>query len=160
MANKPEFNSPEEFSPQIRAAFDSYPSPRPDAGFDARFWRELDARKNRYRGLRGLWRRVVEVEIEGVAVWRLGASTLGGSGTFALGFALLGALSAPRAVSSVPLPLPPNSVPSGAPGTAQRFARELLDEAARPVQRVRQKARSQHSTAGGFSCVPFASDLA
>ena len=148
-------NKDDEFAPAIRAAFDSYPSPKPDAAFDARFWRELDARQNRYRGFAGFWLRVVEVEIEGVAVWRLGLSTLGGSGTFALGFALLGALSAPRAVVA-PVPLSPFSVPTSAPGNAPRYARELeLD--ARPL--TLPKSRRQ-PILKGVSCARLASNWA
>jgi hypothetical protein len=159
MANEPDLNPPEdEFSPAMRAAFDSYPSPQPDANFDARFWRELDARKNRYRGLSGLLRRIVEVEIEGMAVWRLGLSALGGSGTCALGFALLGAFSAPGALQQV-APLPLSSVPTATPATASRYARQLWDETARPPHRVRVPAKARPQIKGDLSCV-FASHWA
>ena len=80
----------EEFSPEIRAAFDDYPFPVADADFDARFWRELDTRQSRYRGFGGLLRRLIEVEIEGIAVWRLGVALFGVRGELCgLGVALL-----------------------------------------------------------------------
>ena len=146
-----DFNEHDELdllSPDIRAAFHEYPRPKASEGFDARFWSELDTRQNRYRGFVGFWRRLLEVEIEGVAVWRLGLSTLGGSGTFALGFALLGAFSAPYAkISSSPaLPLP--SVPTASP----LYARELWDDTLRLEHQSKPPIRS-NPLQGGVSCL-------
>ncbi len=120
MANEPT----EEFSPEIRAAFDNYPCPVGDAAFDAKFWRELDARQNRYRGLGGLLRRLIEVEIEGIAVWRLGVALFSVPVICAIGVALLNLSSAPvMPTASAPqiaqMPLDPLSSP--------RFAREFWD---------------------------------
>lgn len=92
MPNKPDF---EEFPPEIRAAFDAYPTPRPSRGFEARFWAQLEARRNRYRGFGGFLRRVWEIEIEGVAVWRLALSTLSGGASCALFFAAFALLAMP-----------------------------------------------------------------
>lgn len=112
MSSNLEPNSPEEFPPAIQAAFDSYPLPNAGAEFDARFWRELDARKNRYRGFTGFWRRLVEVEIEGVAVWRLATSTVFGGAFCALLVGVGLQLSAPQKMSPAPWSLSPDSVPS------------------------------------------------
>jgi hypothetical protein len=64
-------NNDEEskFPDEIRAAFESYPQPRTSREFDAQFWKNLDARRGRYRGFAGFLRRLWEIEIEGVAVW-------------------------------------------------------------------------------------------
>jgi len=160
MPTKFDNDAPEEFPSSIRAAFGSYYTPKPDAEFDARFWRELDARKNRYRGFAGFWRRLIEVEIEGVAVWRLGCSALGGSGSFALVFAVFGALSSPQATA--PLPLPPlPSVPTAAPGTAIRYARQWDNEliASHNATKKTHRARKPASQ-GGISCTRLGFGLA
>jgi len=153
-------NAPEPLPPSIRAAFGSYCTPKPGAEFDARFWRELDARKNRYRGFAGFWRRVIEVEIEGVAVWRLGCSALGGSGSFALVFAVFGAFLAPQATAPSPLP-PLPSVPTAAPGTAIRYARQWDNELAASHNATKKIHNSRKSAIkGGISCAHFGFGLA
>jgi len=148
-------DAPEPLPPSIRAAFGTYPTPKPDAAFDARFWRELEARRNRYRGFAGFWRRLIEVEIEGVAVWRLGCSALGGSGSFALVFAVLGAFSSLQAAA--PLPLPPlPSVPTAAPGTAVRYARQWDNELIASHSATKKTHHSRKpNIKGGFSCTRF-----
>ncbi len=152
MANNPD----EEFSDEIRAAFESYPRPTASAEFDARFWLELGARRNRYRGWSGLLRRILEVEIEGIAVWRLGVALFSVPLVCALGVALLNVSVAPIApINGAPLvaemPLDPLSSP--------RYARELWDErdyeySAPKPQPEKPKAKEE------ISCVSFARDLA
>lgn len=153
-------NAPEELPPAMRAAFGAYPIPKPDADFDARFWRELDVRGNRYRGFAGFWRRLIEVEIEGVAVWRLGGFALGGSGSFALVFAVFGALLAPQAAA--PLPLPPlPTVPTAAPGTAIRYARQWDNELIASHHATKKTHRARKTNLkGGFSCTHLGFGLA
>ena len=146
----------EEFSPEIRAAFDNYPFPVADADFDARFWRELDTRQSRYRGFGGLLRRLIEVEIEGIAVWRLGVALFSVPTICAIGVALLNLNTTPLApTTSAPIiaqtPLYPFSSP--------RFAREFWDERdyehrAPKAQVTKPKAKEE------ISCVSFARDLA
>lgn len=117
-------NEPEERAPELRALFDSYPQPTADAAFDARFWRELDARRNRYRGIAGLLRRLVEVEIEGVALWRLGFSLFGGAAACALGVALLSLGGA------APTTAPPQiAAVAEEPSMFSRYARQPWDDA-------------------------------
>ncbi len=109
-----------EWPAPIRAAFDAYPQHAPDAAFDARFWRGLPARRARYRGFWGFLRRLVEVEIEGVAVWRLGASMLGGAAFCAVGLNVCGARVSPSpAPVAAPVALAANEIPHAGP----RFAR-------------------------------------
>lgn len=152
-------NEPEERAPELRALFDSYPQPTADAAFDARFWRELDVRRNRYRGIAGLLRRLVEVEIEGVALWRLGFSLFGGAAACALGVALLSLGTAPTSSSpSAPqiaeMPVDPLASP--------RFARELWDERdfEYPARAPIAPRREQPTAKEEISCVSFAHDLA
>jgi hypothetical protein len=91
-----------EFTPEILAAFDAYPAPSPSKGFEARFWNALETRQSRYRGFSGFLRRLWELEIEGVMVWRLAASMLSGGASGAL---LLGlSLSKPSDLPAVPQP--------------------------------------------------------
>ncbi len=151
-------NEPEEFSPPIRDAFDAYPRPVGDAEFDARFWRELEARRNRYCGVSGLLRRLIEVEIEGIAVWRLGFALFGGAATCAIGVALLSLSSSP-ATSEQRAPLmaetPRDSLSS------PRLARELWDERAweMPVYAAPTKHVEKPKAKEEISCVSFARDL-
>ena len=149
-------NNPEEFGGEIRDAFENYPRPTANAEFDARFWRELDARRNRYRGLSGVLRRIIEVEIEGIAVWRLGVALFIVPMICALGVALLNLSSSPISpINSTPqivqMPLDPLSSP--------RYARELWDlgdyEYRAPKPAIEKpKAKEE------FSCVSVAHDLA
>jgi hypothetical protein len=91
-----------EFTPEILAAFDAYPSPSPSKGFEARFWSAMETRQSRYRGFSGFLRRVWELEIEGVMVWRLAASMLSGGASCAL---LLGlSLTKPSTIPAAPQP--------------------------------------------------------
>ncbi len=152
MGTKP--NSPEEeFSPAIRAAFDSYPAPKPDAEFDARFWRELDARKNRYRGFKGFWRRVVEVEIEGVTVWRLGVSTLSGGVLCLLVLGIGLQFWAPQSVSASPSPTTVARVPR-AGMFAFSLRQGILQDDLWPDEKQKPFASSRRPTLQGdnFSC--------
>ncbi len=117
-------NEPEELAPELRALFDNYPRPTANAQFDARFWRELDARRHRYRGLVGFARRLIEIEIEGIAVWRLGLSLFGGAAVCALGVALL-SLGASPTPQLAPQIARTEQIPSAMP----RYARELDERA-------------------------------
>ncbi len=149
-------NKPEALPPEIRAAFESYPRPTANAEFDARFWRELDARQNRYRGAFGVLRRIIEVEIEGIAVWRLGVALFSVPLVCAVGVALLNLSAAPIS--------PTNSAPQIAqtpldPLSSPRYARELWDVGdyeyrAPKVQLEKPKGKEE------FSCASFAHDLA
>ena len=142
-----------ELPPEIRAAFESYPHPTANADFDAKFWRELDNRRHRYRGVAGVVRRIIEVEIEGIAVWRLGAALFSVPTICALGVALLN-------LSSSPI-VPTQSAPQIAemPLNSPRYARELWDDRDYPyrapqLQTEKPKAKEE------ISCVSFARDLA
>lgn len=145
-------NEPEEFSPELRAAFEQYPRPTGDTEFDARFWRELDARHNRYRGLTGFGRRLVEIEIEGIAVWRLGFSLLGGASVCGLGVALLSLGGAPTP-QSAPQIARTEQIPTAMP----RYARELdepmgrLQPALEPRAPAKKEVSSCHSLAKGWA---------
>ncbi len=144
-------NNPEPLPPEIRAAFDNYPRPVGGAQFDAKFWRELDARRHRYRGILGLLRRLIEVEIEGIAVWRLGAALFSVPMVCAIGVALLN-------WSVSPLAPPPNAAQIAAtPLNSTRLAREWLDEGDYPYRAPKaQKPKAKEE----FSCVSFARGLA
>lgn len=65
---------PTQLSPAARAAFEAYPQPNLPPQFAARVARELEARRAQ-RGWRGALRRAGEalwqLELEGVALWRL-----------------------------------------------------------------------------------------
>ena len=112
-----------------REAFANYPFPHASDGFDARFWRELDARKNRYRGFVGMLRRLVEIEIEGIAVWRLGFSMIGGAAFCALGLAMLSMRALPNSLPApTPASAPQVALSTDIPMNTRRFARELWDE--------------------------------
>ena len=110
---------PFDLPPEIQAAFDAYPKPGTPLGFEARFWAHYADRRGRYRGLVGWLRRLVEVEIEGVAVWRLAASTLSGGALCALLVGLLvlsGQGTSNPTAAKIPLgpaPVPADSAPSG-----------------------------------------------
>lgn len=148
-------NSNEELPPEIRAAFDAYPQPTGNADFDAKFWCALDNRRNRYRGFGGLLRRIIEVEIEGIAVWRLGVALFGVPTICAIGVALLSLSSAPlvpthRAPQIAQMPLDSLSSP--------RFARELWDDQFEYSAPRAQPGKPQSKEE--ISCVSFAHDLA
>ncbi len=136
----PNENHPEEFPPAIRAAFDDYPFPVADADFDANFWREFDARGNRYRGFVGLLRRLIEVEIEGIAVWRLGAALFGGAAVCGLGVTLLNLGNAPIApVSSAPLVAQWEQIPTAMPLYARDWDKWMSRPQTAPAPRVPAK---------------------
>ena len=145
-------NNPEPLPPDIRAAFDNYPRPVGDAQFDAKFWRELDKRRHRYRGVAGALRRLIEVEIEGIAVWRLGAALFSVPMVCALAVALMNLGNAPLAPPSAPqiaeIPL-----------SSTRLARELLDEDGYPYRAPKAKVEKPKAKEE-ISCVSFARDLA
>ena len=143
----------EEFSPEIRAAFDDYPFPVADADFDARFWRELDTRQSRYRGFGGLLRRLIEVEIEGIAVWRLGVALFGGAAVCGLGVALLSLSSSPiTPTQSAPVIAELDRVPTALP----RYAREMdalitrPQAATEPRSSTKKEVSSCDSSAKGW----------
>ena len=122
-----------EFKGELRDLFDSYPRPAGDAAFDARFWRELDARRRRYRGAWGFARRLIEIEIEGIAVWRLGFSLFGGAALCGLGVALL-SLSAHPAPTAPPQIARVEQIPTAMPRLAREWwNEELLDDPPRPM---------------------------
>ena len=136
----PNENHPEELPPAIRAAFDDYPFPVADADFDARFWRQLDARQNRYRGLIGVLRRIIEIEIEGIAIWRLGFALFGGAAVCALGVALLSLSSSPVAtVSSAPIIAQWEQIPTAMPRYARDWDKWMSRPQTAPAPRVPAK---------------------
>ena len=148
MANKPN----EEFPPEIRDAFDSYPRPTANAEFDAKFWRELDARRNRYRGVAGALRRLIEIEIEGIAVWRLGVALFSVPMICALGVALLNLSASPMSPTNAPLV-------AKTPFNSTRLARELLDEDDYKYRAPKAKIEKPKAKEE-ISCVSFVRDLA
>lgn len=138
-------------------AFANYPFPRPDNDFDARFWRELDNRKNRYRGLIGFGRRLVEIEIEGIAVWRLGFSMLGGAAFCALATGTLGArISPPISQNAANISLAANDIPRAAP----RFARDWPIDSAPRQKPVSPRLLNPTNKPREVSCTRFANGLA
>ena len=154
-------NEPEDFSPELRALFEAYPQPSGDADFDARFWRELDARRNRYRGFGGVLRRLIEVEIEGIAVWRLGFSLFGGAATCALGVALLSLSASPTPTASPAPRVAETEMPTAMP----RYARELWDDhnwqrPARDLPDLPAPRAPKSPAKEEFSCVSSARGLA
>lgn len=70
---------PNEFSPALKNALDAYPKIRANRGFDERFWSRLDAKRAHRRTFRGQIEAFFEIQIAGVAVWRLLGSSLAGS---------------------------------------------------------------------------------
>lgn len=117
-------NPENEFPPEIRAAFDGYSLPNPSPEFEARFWTELDARRTRYRGVFGFLRRILELEIEGVMVWRLAASTLSGGASCTLLLALALGFSTPKSAPLAPAPLPQDQRPFPAMGAFAFYNRQ------------------------------------
>jgi hypothetical protein len=93
-----------EFPPEIQEAFAAYPQPRPSRGFEARFWADFERRRGRYRGLVGFLRRMLELEIEGVMVWRLALSTLSGGVSCVLVLGLLFGFANQKTTPDLPLP--------------------------------------------------------
>ncbi len=142
MPNKPDF---EEFPPDIQTAFNSYPSPQLSPDFEARFWTRFEARRGRYRGFSGFWRRVWEIEIEGVAVWKLLFSTFSGGAACALLFGAFALFAMPQSapiVSEIPAPETPET-PRMAFDSRAFYAREWELEVAEPPKfapRARQKS--------------------
>jgi hypothetical protein len=120
----------EKFSPEILAAFESYPSPSPSKGFEATFWSQFETRRSRYRGLLGSLRRIWELEIEGVVVWRLAASTItGGLSCLLVLGVLCGSTNQPPTSS---LPKSPIDIPSSTPTVLAFHNREWERELAIP----------------------------
>ena len=156
---KNENSEPSEFESEIRAAFDAYPRPTANAEFDAKFWRELDARGHRYRGFAGALRRLIEVEIEGIAVWRLGLALFGGAATCAVGVALLSLASSPVTPEQNARQIAQNRAESSDAALdralcAPRYASGNWDEAP-PAPKFRSPLKKEVS-----SCAWFAHDLA
>lgn len=121
MSINPHLLEEDDFSPEILSAFDAYPAPSPSKGFEASFWSQFENRRTRYRGVIGFLRRLWELEIEGVVVWRLAASTLTGGGGGAL---LLGLLAGSPTPSSSSSPLPPRPLPLVAMSSLALYNRE------------------------------------
>lgn len=145
----------DDFPPDIAAAFDAYPTPPLSPDFETRFWAELEVRNGRYRGLGGFWRRFWELEIEGVAVWRLALSTLSGGAACALFFALFALLARPQSapvVAKIPAPELPDT-PRMAFDAHRFYTREWEFGFAAPQTAPLPPA------SGEISCVPFKSRL-
>ncbi|PQV65188.1 hypothetical protein B1R32_102197 [Abditibacterium utsteinense] len=118
----------DEFPPDIRAAFDEYSLPRPSPTFEAHFWTRLEARRTRYRGVTGFCRRMLEIEIEGVMVWRLAASTLSGGASCALLLMLALGFASPKEAPLAPAPLPRNHETLPAMGAFAFYNRQWEDD--------------------------------
>jgi hypothetical protein len=63
----------------LRQAIDGETKLRASRSFDTQFFADLESKRARQRTLQGQVERLVEVEISGVAVWRLMGSGLAGS---------------------------------------------------------------------------------
>lgn len=148
-----ENNLPEEFSPDIAAAFDLYPTPSLSREFEAKFWSEFAARRARYRGFVGFLRRVWEIEIEGVAVWRLAASTFCGGAACALFFGFVALFATPQnaprpAPRSVPVPETPRMAFDARRFTAREWEWEFFQSQPAPTQREKSPRDGEISCVG------------
>ncbi|RYF38489.1 MAG: hypothetical protein EOO38_24705 [Cytophagaceae bacterium] len=66
------------FSPSLRKAVDSEARLRSSRGFDEQFWAQLEERRARNATWKGRFQQILEVELSGIAVWRvLGSGVLG-----------------------------------------------------------------------------------
>lgn len=92
------------FSPVLRRAIESETHMRATRSFDAQFFAKLEEKRAHSRTLRGRVERIFELEVSGVAVWRLLGSSAAGSVLPALVLfcSLVG--PAPRAVPIAPEP--------------------------------------------------------
>jgi hypothetical protein len=90
------------FSPSLRGAIESETRMRASRSFDAQFFARLDEKRAYSRTLRGRVERFFELEVSGVAVWRLlGSGAAGGVlPAFVLAYSL--ATPAPRQAPGIP----------------------------------------------------------
>jgi hypothetical protein len=93
------------FSPALRRAIDSETRMRASRSFDAQFFARLEEKRAYSRTLRGRAERFFELELSGVAVWRLLGSGVAGGVLPALVLAYSLAGPAPRQVPVVPQPI-------------------------------------------------------
>ncbi|HEX8833863.1 MAG TPA: hypothetical protein VF719_06665 [Abditibacteriaceae bacterium] len=144
------FDIDDKFPPDIETAFEAYSTPTLSRGFEARFWAQLEARRSRYRGIVGFMRRLWEIEIAGVAVWRLGASTFSGGALCALSIALtVGFPTSSKApVSSAPTQ--EREIPSNAMSAYAFYRREWEHDLIMPPVR-RHTVPKVRSGGGDFS---------
>lgn len=98
----------EKFNDEIRRAIESYPRPNPPAHFDARVLAALREKREK-RGLRAALLRFWQLEIEGVAVWRLAFSGLGGAAFCALILGAALAFSSEKPAPKIARETPPKS---------------------------------------------------
>lgn len=112
--------SDDQFPPEIAAAFRDYPQIGASPEFDSQIWARLDEKSKQYRGFRGLCRRVWELEIEGVAVWRLVGSTVSG-GLFSLLVLGLGYWLTKPTTPAAPLPQNPPTMAMAGPLYARQW---------------------------------------
>lgn len=141
----------EEFPPEIRAAFDGYSLPSPSPEFEARFWTELNARRTRYRSAMGFLRRILELEIEGVMVWRLAASMLSGGASCALLLFLALGFSTPKNSLLAPAPHPRSNQPFTAMGAFAFYNRQWEQDFFSQLQPAPRHRAKSTKNGGDFS---------
>jgi hypothetical protein len=133
------------FSPALRRAINAESHMRASRGFDSQFFARLDEKRNRSRTVRGQIERLFELEVNGVAVWRLLGSSLAGSTlpALVLAFGLIG---------------PPNHTSHPISGPLWAFTpvnqRKFWEEAAwkSPFRSFNITLLDPHFNQGGDSC--------
>ncbi len=151
------FDANDEFPPDIAAAFDSYSTPPLSRDFEARFWTQFEARRGRYRGFAGFLRRLWEIEIEGVAVWRLAASTFSGGAACALFFGCFALFAMPAETPrAAPESLPEiPATPRMAFDARHFYAREWEEFGLVRPPRIAPQKRQKLENGGEISCISF-----
>ncbi|MBW3637526.1 MAG: hypothetical protein KY445_13845 [Armatimonadetes bacterium] len=151
----PKIDAEDELPPDIAAAFDQYQTPPLSRDFEAKFWAQFEARRGRYRGFAGFLRRLWEIEIEGVAVWRLAASTFSGGAACALFLGCFALFAMPAETPRV-LPLPTTPVPETprmAFDARAFYAREWEEFGLTPPPKIAPTKRQKLENGGEISCV-------
>ncbi|RYG62386.1 hypothetical protein EON80_23230 [bacterium] len=137
------------FSPALRRAIESETYMRTTRGFDEQFFAKLEDKRARNRTWRGQIERLCEVEISGVAVWRLLGSGMAGSALPALVLAC--SLSSPAAPAT---PVIPQPLLAFTPFNQRKFWEEEAWKS--PFRSARFALLDPNFNLGGESCAsPF-----